>query len=104
MSNTENSVIDLIRRRGIVGREKYDATMDRRDLNISDWAQHLQEELADALQYAERVKAGAKLLENARRVMVLSAIHNGWTVQSLEWVRQYDEQFRGEKTESLPNG
>lgn len=53
---TEDAVIDLIRSRGEVGRRKYGVSMDRQDLSQTDWLTHLQEELADALQYAERAK------------------------------------------------
>jgi hypothetical protein len=53
---TEDAVVDLIRSRGKVGRKKYGTSMDRQDLTPAQWCQHLQEELADALQYVERVK------------------------------------------------
>jgi hypothetical protein len=53
---TEDTVVDLIRSRGAVGRKKYGTSMDREDLTPAQWCQHLQEELADALQYVERVK------------------------------------------------
>ena len=89
---TENAVIDMIRQRGIVGRENYRHTMDRRDLSLSQWIQHLQEELADGLQYAERMKGGACLLEEARAIMETLANERRWEVAA-DWVKRFDEQF-----------
>lgn len=39
------------------GIEKYDATLERDDLDLQDWLTHLQEELMDATLYVERLKA-----------------------------------------------
>ena len=66
---TEDSVVSLIRNRGAIGRRKYGASMDRADLSPVEWLEHLQEELGDALQYAERAKRAANLLESARDIM-----------------------------------
>lgn len=68
-SNIEKQVINLIRARGKLGRKKYRATMDRRDLKPSDWIQHFQEEMCDGLQYAERMKAIALLTESAAQIL-----------------------------------
>jgi hypothetical protein len=55
--NIENRVIEKIRARAEAGFRKYGTTMDRRDLSIQDWLQHLQEELMDASVYAEKLLA-----------------------------------------------
>lgn len=39
------------------GIEKYNTTLEREDLNLQEWLDHLQEELMDATLYIERLKA-----------------------------------------------
>ena len=48
MSRFEEQVIEQIRKRADVGEKKYGVTLEREDLSIIDWLQHLQEELMDA--------------------------------------------------------
>lgn len=50
------SVIDKYRERSETGIKKYGTTLDRSDLNLSDWLTHLQEELMDATLYVEKLK------------------------------------------------
>lgn len=38
------------------GKKKYGATLERNDLSIVEWLQHLQEELMDATGYIEKLK------------------------------------------------
>ena len=40
--------------------EKYNTTLEREDLNLQEWLNHLQEELMDATLYIEKLKAVAK--------------------------------------------
>lgn len=42
--------------RSQTGIEKYGRTLDRDDLNLIDWLNHLQEELMDATLYIEKLK------------------------------------------------
>ncbi len=42
--------------RGQLGIQKYGRTLDRDDLNLTDWLNHLQEELMDATLYIEKLK------------------------------------------------
>lgn len=91
-SSVEDAVVDLIRSRGKVGRGKYKTTMDRRDLRPEQWMQHLQEELGDALQYAERVKNCGKLLDDARSIMLTLLHERDWECAA-EWVARHDAQF-----------
>lgn len=42
------------------GIEKYNTTLEREDLNLQEWLNHLQEELMDATLYIERLKAEVK--------------------------------------------
>lgn len=85
-------MVDLIRSRGKVGRDKYKTTMDRKDLRPEAWMQHLQEELGDALQYAERVKNCGKLLDDARAIMLTLLHERDWECAA-EWVARHDSQF-----------
>ena len=39
------------------GIKKYNTTLEREDLNLQEWLNHLQEELMDATLYVERLKA-----------------------------------------------
>ena len=50
------SVIDKYKERSETGIRKYGTTLDRNDLNLSDWLTHLQEELMDATLYVEKLK------------------------------------------------
>ena len=50
------SVLEKYVGRAIVGKEKYGKTMDRTDLNKTEWLTHLQEELMDATLYIEKLK------------------------------------------------
>lgn len=88
---TEDSVVEMIRSRGVVGRPKYLKSMDRKDLTMSEWITHYQEEMADGLQYAERMKGAAELLERAHKLIKTFASR-----ESQEWLAAYNKQFGGE--------
>ena len=51
-----DSVVKKYQKRSETGIRKYGTTMDRNDLNLSDWLTHLQEELMDATLYVEKLK------------------------------------------------
>ena len=56
---TTDDLISIIRQRAAVGLKKYGVSLDRTDLQASDWLRHLLEELCDAAGYvlaAERVQ------------------------------------------------
>lgn len=44
------------------GIEKYGTMLTRTDLNLTDWLNHLQEELMDATLYIEKLKQDVKFL------------------------------------------
>jgi hypothetical protein len=50
------SVIRSFQERSRAGQLKYGTTLDRTDLSPLQWAQHMQEELMDAILYLERLK------------------------------------------------
>ena len=56
MSKIEQQVIDKINQRAAIGKNKYGVTMERQDLKKTDWLNHLQEELLDAIIYIEKLK------------------------------------------------
>jgi hypothetical protein len=49
--------------RSEAGIEKYGTTLMRDDLSLTDWLNHLQEELMDATLYIEKLKADVKFIE-----------------------------------------
>lgn len=51
-----DGVIDQLISRAQVGKDKYKTDLDRQDLGLVDWIQHLQEELCDAINYLEKLK------------------------------------------------
>ena len=53
---TEAVVVQL-RTRAEKGKRKYGTTMERDDLTLIQWLQHLHEELMDAAVYVEKLKS-----------------------------------------------
>lgn len=51
------SVIEKYQERSEVGQNKYGTTLERNDLTLIQWIQHLQEELMDATLYLEKLKS-----------------------------------------------
>lgn len=51
-----DSVVDQLISRAQVGKDKYGTNLDRHDLGLVEWIQHLQEELMDASNYLEKLK------------------------------------------------
>lgn len=56
MSKIEESVAKQLLDRADTGKKKYGVTMERDDLSLLEWLQHLQEELMDATVYVEKLK------------------------------------------------
>ena len=50
------SVIDKFQERSATGIKKYGTTLDRNDLSMDEWLNHLQEELMDAVLYIEKTR------------------------------------------------
>jgi hypothetical protein len=49
-------VVNKFKERSQRGITKYGSTLERNDLDVVDWMNHLQEELMDAILYLERMK------------------------------------------------
>ena len=56
MSKIEKKVAERILKRSKTGLKKYGVSMERNDLSLIEWLQHLQEELMDACVYVEKLK------------------------------------------------
>jgi hypothetical protein len=58
------AVVAQLRTRAEAGKRKYGTTMERDDLTLMQWLQHLQEELMDAAVYVEKLKGeiGEKII------------------------------------------
>ena len=54
------SVVIKYKERANLGLTKYGTNLDRTDLNIKDWTEHLQQELMDAVLYLEKLKSELK--------------------------------------------
>ena len=85
-----HAICAKLKQRAAFGEQKYGTTMDRSDLSPSEWVQHHQEELMDALQYSERMDMAAMLVEEARAIMegITTCEH------AKVWREIYDEHFR----------
>ena len=54
------AVKNKFEQRSQTGIKKYNTTLEREDLSLFDWLNHLQEELMDATLYVEKLKEFAK--------------------------------------------
>jgi hypothetical protein len=59
--------------RSQLGIQKYGRTLDRDDLSLTDWLNHLQEELMDATLYIEKLKADLKQAQKAALIDLMNA-------------------------------
>jgi hypothetical protein len=50
------SIIHKFSERAKMGKEKYGVTLDRTDLGVNDYLNHLQEELMDGILYLQKMK------------------------------------------------
>jgi len=55
MSKIEDAVAAKLLNRAEVGKRKYGVTMERDDLTLMEWLNHLQEEVMDAAVYIEKL-------------------------------------------------
>jgi hypothetical protein len=49
------SIIQKFKRRADFGKKKYNTDLDRNDLSLKDWYNHLHEELFDSILYLEKI-------------------------------------------------
>lgn len=73
MSKIEDEVCEEIQDRAAKGLAKYGVSMERGDLDIHEWLQHLLEELLDAAVYVKRLqKEYAEMTENLDKVLAIT--------------------------------
>lgn len=73
MSKIEDEVCEEIQARAERGLNKYGVSMERGDLDIHEWLQHLLEELLDAAVYVKRLqKEYAEMTENLDKVLAIT--------------------------------
>ena len=65
MDKIVHQVIIKYLQRSYEGQKKYGTTLDRNDLLMRDWMQHLQEELMDASLYLEKLMTVIDQLEES---------------------------------------
>ena len=83
---TDSVVFEIIKEfgeRAQKGYDKYGTDMDRTDLSVTDWCQHLREELMDGLVYLTRLKRDISLLE--QELTALRNVHKQNNEQKKEW-------------------
>ena len=51
-----DSIISKFKQRSETGIKKYGTTLDRNDLTVEQWLNHLEEELMDAILYCHKLK------------------------------------------------
>lgn len=56
LDSVVTAVIQKFMARAKLGKEKYGTDLDRKDLAVSDWITHAQEELMDGILYLEKLK------------------------------------------------
>ena len=57
MDKNVEAVREMLKTRAEVGLAKYGVTTERSDICVTEWLQHLQEELMDACVYIQRIKS-----------------------------------------------
>lgn len=70
------------------GQTKYGTTMDRVDLDVSEWSQHLYEELLDAALYVKRLMSDIDSIPKPQQEIPASEIASD--VMSLSQIRALD--------------
>jgi hypothetical protein len=56
MDSIVQTIVDRFESRAKFGKQKYGTDLDRNDLSVIDWIQHIQDELHDGILYLEKLK------------------------------------------------
>ena len=56
MDSVVQSIVDRFESRAKFGNQKYGTDLDRNDLSVLEWIQHIQDELHDGILYLEKLK------------------------------------------------
>lgn len=60
------SIIEKFKRRADFGKKKYNTDLDRKDLSLRQWYNHLHEELFDSILYLEKIMQEIDALEKEK--------------------------------------
>ena len=63
MDSIVTNVINRFKTRAEMGNEKYGTDLDRKDIDVLGWIQHLQDELHDAYLYSEKLKVEHSIIK-----------------------------------------
>ena len=67
-----NSIVKKFVQRSNFGLKKYGKTLDRKDLTIKDWVQHMEEELMDAILYLEKLRTELQILSSSTELLCIN--------------------------------
>ena len=93
MSSIEDRVAEKLKQRAATGLAKYGVTMERRDLDFQEWAQHMQEELLDAAVYLERLMTDTWISSDERLPELVPMPHMGAAISDEVLVKTRDGEF-----------
>lgn len=89
-----SAIVNRFTQRAKFGKEKYGTTLDRKDLKVPEWLQHLQDELHDAYLYSEKLKISLekqeRLLELALNELQEVEAHQGVWYTSTKLMEEFD--------------
>lgn len=71
LDSVVSAIILKFRHRALMGKMKYGTDLDRKDLSVSDWIQHAQEEHMDAILYLEKLKNEINNTNNTNEIKEL---------------------------------
>ena len=66
LDSVNRELIQKVIDRAELGVRKYGTTMDREDLSLLNWLQHLQEEMLDACVYIQKILTSSEGVQNAK--------------------------------------
>lgn len=75
------------------GKQKYGTTLDRTDLTMTEWVQHLQDELHDAYLYSEKLKQDTEKKDKLL-YLALRELEDGLEGEELEEFQQLVQWHR----------
>ena len=94
MSQIEKAVADRILRRSKAGLRKYGVSMERTDLTLIEWLQHLQEEMMDACVYLEKIKQEINYTDEIDPEMEVYGVRRGPCVAHDKFSEEEEERER----------
>lgn len=101
---TDSIVFDVIKEiaeRAEAGLNKYGTTMDRTDLNASDWVQHAYEEALDMAIYLKRLRKDMLAMEEELRAFKLQNIIKEKLQQDSSSKEVYSEESRNPSSKNI---